>query len=202
MRTASDRLLETKDKLIRLLTFLVVLLGALVIHAHSKVIRMPEEWVFYAPPNLDAGGAVRVGNVPGVEAFNFAFTMWANVNTWLQDGGAEYPLKLDQYRLYFSPKFIAQKKQVAARDALSLKNRRRVMEWVNKSYFAKQIAVNEYEISFDVRVVDQLGDVVVIDEVRRYFFLVAPFKVPKQQNPWQMRVEAELRDYEVVKKNV
>ncbi len=202
MITATERLLESKDKIIRILTILVVALGALLGHAHFSVMKMPNEWTFYTPPNIDSGGQVRIGQVPGVEAFNFAFTMWVSVNTWLSDGSLEYSTKLDQYRNYFSADFIAAKKLEAQRDSLSLKKRKRTMELVDGAFTTKPVKANTYEVTFDVRVVDTLGDIVVIDEIRRYSFLVVPFKVPRKQNPWQLRVKNELRDYQVVKKNV
>jgi len=202
MITATERLHESKDKVIQILTILVVGLSAVVAHAHFSVMKMPDEWTFYAPPTIDSGGKGRVGQVPGVEAFNFAFTMWASVNTWLTDGSVEYVTKLDQYRNYFSADFIAGKKIEAQRDNLSLKKRKRTMELVDNAFTTKPVRANTFEVTFDVRVVDSLGDIVVIDEIRRYSFLVVPFKVPRQQNPWQLRVKSELRDYQVVKKNV
>ncbi len=202
MKTATERLLETKDKVIRTLTILVVMQSALLLHAHFSVMKMPNEWTFYTPPNIDSGGQIRIGQVPGIEAFNFAFTMWASVNTWLSDGSVEYPTKLDQYSNYFSADFIAAKKIEVQRDSLSLKKRKRTMELVDKGFKTKPLKPNTYEVVFDVRVVDALGDIVIIDEIRRYSFLVVPFKVPRQQNPWQLRVKSELRDYEVIEKNV
>ena len=163
---------------------------------------MPDDWTFWTPPNLDVGGKMKINSMPGVEAYNFSFTMWASVNTWLKDGAVEYETKLDQYRLYFGSDFIATKKREAQRDFQANKNRTRTMGFVEGGWKVTPHKGNRFDVAMDVRVVDKIGDIVVIDEVRRYFFRVAPQNIPRQHNPWQLKVDSELKSYEVVKKNV
>ena len=202
MKSSTDRMLDEKNKTIRVLTLVIFFLLAAVIHSHMLVAKMPEDWTFWTPPNLDVGGKMKINSVPGVEAYNFSFTMWANVNTWLRDGAEEYGAKLDQYRLYFGSDFIAAKKKEAQRDFQANKNRTRTMAFVEGGWKVTPYKGNKFDLSMEVRVVDKIGDIIVIDEVRRYYFWVTPQNIPRQQNPWQMKIDHELQSYEVVKKYV
>jgi hypothetical protein len=202
MKSGTDRIIDEKNKTIRVLTVIICLLLAAVIHAHTLVAKMPQDWTFWTPPNLDVGGKMKINTVPGVEAYNFAFTMWANVNTWLKDGAVEYSEKLDRYRLYLGSGFIASKKKEAQRDFQSNRNRTRTMAFEEGRFNATPLKGNRFDVSMDVRVVDKIGDITVIDEVRRYFFKVTPQNIPRQQNPWQLKIDEELKPYEVLKKYV
>jgi hypothetical protein len=183
--------LDDKDKVIRFLVVLCALLIFLVAHAHFAIMSTPKNWTMYSPPDISVGGAMGLNVVPDVVAYNFAYTMWAGVNTWDKDGSKEFPAKLDMYRNYFSPKFITSLKNGAEKNKASNRNRSRTMSFVLDKYSVVSAGNNKFRVKFLVDVIDTLNGYEIKNETIQYSFLIVPFNVSRSVNPWQMRIEGE-----------
>mgnify|MGYP000044142157 FL=1 len=204
----SDRMLDEKNKTIRWLTIVIGLLIAGLIHAHMMVANMPKEWSFWTPPNIDAGGKSKIGLIPDVEAYNFSFLIFANINTWLNDGDKEYPKKLQQFKYYLSEEYASKLKKEYEQNQGSYRNRLRSVEFVlndekgTPKYSVRPIGRNQFEVEAVLRVKDSISGTVIFDEERRYFFIVRNAYVPRRNNPYQMRIVGEYQRYTLEKKRV
>lgn len=207
MSSKSDRMLDEKNKTIRWLTIVIGLLIAGLIHSHMLVANMPKDWSFWTPPNIDAGGKSKIGLIPDVEAYNFSFLIFANINTWLNDGDKEYPKKLRQFRYYMSETYASKLKKEYEQDQGSYRNRLRSVEFVPKEdgtpeYSVRPIDRNTFKVEAVFRVKDSISGTVIFDEERRYFFTVRSAFVPRKNNPWQMKIVGEYQRYSLEKKRV
>lgn len=205
--SSTNRMLDEKNKTIRFLTLVIIALLVFLSHAHFKVMGVPNDWTFWNPPNIDVGGKTKIGIVPDVEAYNFSFLIFGNVNTWLEDGASEYDTKLKQFRYYLSEKYVSSLRVELSADKGSYRNRLRTVEYVANNhgvpiYKVKRLAHGRFEVEAVFRVKDSVSGVVIFDEQRRYFFEIRSANVNRHNNPWQLKIEREYQRYVLEKKYV
>ncbi|GEA09127.1 hypothetical protein KUL42_38880 [Alteromonas sp. KUL42] len=207
MKTSSERIIDEKNKVIRWLTIVIAMLCILVVQAHMQVSNAPRDWTFWTPPNIDVGGSSKVGVVPEVEAFNFAFLIFGNLNNWRVNGAAEYKKKLSQFKHYLSEQYRIDKLNELQNNEGSYRNRIRSVEFVvnetgNPKFSVKRIGKNNFEVEAVLRIRDVISGTTIFDEERRYFFSVNASLVPRNINPYQMKIMGEYQRYILEKKHV
>ena len=192
--------LDQKDKMIRVLVFVVITLAVLLANAHVRVVNVPKDYTFFTPPDLSLGGQARIGEVPATSAFNFAFTMLGGVNTWLKDGSTEFGSNLDKDRYYFDNKFLASLKDFAKKEQSNNRGRSRQFSWekdatpalsANNGFIVESKGNNVFNITFAARVVDEIQGYEIKNDVIVYHLIVEPYFVPRQYNPWQMKIKGQ-----------
>lgn len=189
--------LDQKDKVIRGQLILILALLALLANAHISVLNVPKEYTFHTPPDLSLGGHARLGEVPQVSAFNFAFTMFGGVNTWIESGSTEFPQALNNYQHFFSNAFLSSLRTVATREESNNRGRSRQFKWEpkatpaleqNNGFIVESKGNNTYYVTFAARVIDKIQNYEIKNQVMVYHLIVGPKLVPRHLNPWQMEV--------------
>lgn len=199
--------LDEKDKVIRVLVIVLVVLGCIVINAHTRVMEMPKDFTFHTPPDLSVGGQAKIGEVPETTAFNFAFMIMGGINTWVKDGSKEFKTNVDGYRNYLSGDFYRLLRSFAEKETANNRQRRRDFIWEANAtselaslggFSVDDKGNNRFHVTFAARLIDEINGYEIRNEVMMYHFIVEQTYIPRQLNPWQLRVVGQFKESERV----
>lgn len=148
----------------------------------------------YLPPDLRSGSVVTLNEVTAPAAYSFAVSIFQFLNTWLEDGSKEYPLRISELRAYITPSFIEWlQKDVERRTAKGeLDRRTRTITLVNDlAYDDSRVEIineNNFVVWLDFMIKETHRGVPVKTVNIRYPLRVVRSDISLELNPWGLQL--------------
>lgn len=185
-RKESDR----KDKLIRALSIVLLVVLGLLGHAHFLLATLPKEFECHFPPDLSRGGMVKVNEFQRHEIYAFAFKIHQQLYRCEEDCAQDFERNIRKYGYYTSDSYRNQLLQQAQKNASSL--RRRVRSISEYGLFSDNkvspLGNGRWVVYLDVRERESIGGKTVRDALMRYPLIVARHDVDRLKNPWRLAI--------------
>lgn len=182
---------DQKEVTIRWLTVALIITIGLVMHAHYRMAKMPENFTVYHPPNLAAGGHSKVNEVPGHVAYAFAFRFYQNIESCQENCQQDRLRNIDRFRWYMSEEFYSQRRRTAQATlrqdgALTV----HISEYSHYSFEdVRPISSGVWVVLLTVRKTERIGSRLISDAVYEIPVRVVSRDVDRSQNPWRLGID-------------
>ena len=171
----------------------VSLAGIYAAYSHPKVLDVN------FPPNLAAGGTVRVKDgvapVPATSVYSFAYYVWQQVNRWQKDGAKDYGKQIYDFQAYITPDCQEQLKadQKKRAETGELRERTRQITEIPGYSFQEARVITEgdaaWTVLLDMHLQETLHGQTVKNTFVRYPVRVVRFDVDRNRNPFQLALD-------------
>ncbi|MBL4705660.1 MAG: DUF2895 family protein [Flavobacteriales bacterium] len=186
--------LDASNQAVRILGIVCIILCALLIHAHIKVVNVPKEYTFWTPPDLTKGGFANINEPQDIHVLNFALLVHNNLYSWDENGQVEFPNAVDAYRNYLSESYYKLLKSRAVSAGNSYRGRERVLHFnyqKNNHFNVENKGNGRWFVTVLMRVKDSVANNVIKDEYVKYSLVVEKVNLPRAKNPFGLAIAGE-----------
>lgn len=187
--------LKEKDRIIRYLLWINGGLFALVMMVATGWMLVQRDITLHYPPDLRQGAVMKVDEIPPTEVYAFASYVFTYLNTWNEDGEADYPANRYRLRAFLTPRFqrwildnIKDLKQTG-----EISGRVRTIQPLPGSVYDPEdvtiLSNGSWRVWLDFRIKEYLNGTPIKDVVIRYPVRIVVYKVPPEANPWQLAID-------------
>lgn len=166
----------------------VLVMGLLVKQARSNV-------SVNVRPGLSAPITVREGEMPPENVYNFALTVFQQLNRWREDGVKDYPQQIRRVAPFLTDRYRGQLevevKQRQAAGELSYRTRS-IAAPPEVTYKAERVhKINEslWVVYLDIELQETIRGAVIKDTIIRYPIRVIAYNVDSQYNPFGLLLD-------------
>lgn len=160
--------------------------------------RAPEDITLHYPPDLREGAVMKVGEADPASVYLFAQYILQQINSWDQDGAADYPKRVSTLRYYLTPDYQQfLEEDIKERKAHGeLTGRVRTLTFLGGGQYRDnfvQVDGDGWIAWFDVRIKEHVLGELVKDVTLRYPIRVVPYDTDREMNPWQLALDGSGR---------
>lgn len=171
----------------------VLIMGVLVKQARSNV-------SVNVRPGLSAPVIVREGEMPPENVYNFALTVFQQLNRWRQDGVKDYPEQIKRVSAFLTDRYRGQLelevKQRQAAGELSYRTRSVALppELTYKPDRVHKVNGSLWVVYLDIELQETIRGSVIKDTIIRYPIRVIAYDVDSQFNPFGLLLDGFQED--------
>lgn len=163
--------LTAKERLAWYLLMVIVLLVALLAHAHYRLINVQTRFELYVPPiPSDKHSIMRPGEVPHSAVYLYSYTIWQQLNEWLTNGVDDYKKQITDLECYVSPDFFRwlNEDYMTRRQQNELRRKRHVSPiGIYTDEYVRLLANNTWYVWIDMALEERVaGEVVKTTKIR------------------------------------
>lgn len=171
----------------------VVLVVSLILNAMMfiKMSRLPDEFEVYTPPDLSAGGRMKVNTTPKHAVYSFAYRFWQLTESCLDNCADDAVSNITTYRNYMSPAHYRERLAAAEVRQRSHSSVRRTIEEY-EGYSADKVtklATDVWVVNLKVVETDRIGDNVISERVIEYPVRIIAKDISINANPWRLGLD-------------
>lgn len=97
--------LTARDRLVWYLAMVVLVLGALLAHAHYRLTTVQTDFTMHVPPDVSQGATLKPDEPLPSSVYVYTLYIWKHLNEWLKNGTQDYKAAIEDYKCYVSPEF-------------------------------------------------------------------------------------------------
>ncbi|RJX68672.1 TIGR03746 family integrating conjugative element protein [Vibrio sinensis] len=187
--------LAGRDAHIRSLRVALMSVSALALFALWGWNKAGGELTVHNPPDLSAGASRVWSEVPKPNVYDFAVSIFTQVNRWVADGSEDYQENLHLYSYYFTP----QCRQILSQDydqkrlKGELSGRERSLSQIPgygfEAWRVEQHSRDSWTVQADLQLSEYVGGVEVKSSAIRWPLKVVRYDVDRNNNPWGLAID-------------
>ena len=149
----------------------------------------PSRIRIFIPPDLSSGATVKADQILASTAYNFAYVVWQEVNTWRNTGEADYKNNLGAYQYYLTKQFLSDLEEDQNElESSGQLDRIRYMTGLSGAAFdpsfVKALSNNSWEVDLTMRVTEYKNNQIVKDVEILYPLKITRSDVAQSMNPY------------------
>ncbi|OOG28825.1 integrating conjugative element protein [Thioalkalivibrio denitrificans] len=155
----------------------------------------PSRITVHVPPDLSAGSAQKVGEIPRPNVYTFALYVFQQLHRWPEDGTKDYGNQIFRLHPFLTPRFIEELKadmeQRGRRGELTRRTRAvrevdgAVYEWSRVEVLSR----DSWIVWLDLEIAETMRGMPVKDTRVRYPLRVVRYTVDPELNPWGLALD-------------
>ncbi|GEK15392.1 PFL_4703 family integrating conjugative element protein [Aliivibrio fischeri] len=187
--------LAGRDAHIRSLRVSLVCVSALALYALWGWNRAGDEIIVHNPPDLSAGASRTWSEVPKPNVYDFAVSIFTQVNRWVSDGSEDYQKNLHLYSYYFTPQCrqILEQDYNQKRLKGELSGRERSLSQIPgygyEDWRVRSHSRDNWTVQADLQLSEYVGGVEVKSSAIRWPLKVVRYDVDRNNNPWGLAID-------------
>lgn len=189
--------LNSQTQVIRILSFVVLVLLFFLFDAHNKILNIPKDYNIWIPPDIENGGFANLNEPEKIHILNFAIWLHDGIYTWDKDGKEEFEDNVDAREYYLSRSFRKKLKTRATNSGNDYKNvKRNIFFDFKKEKHWKVVdkGNGRWHVTAAIRTVDTIADNPLKDEFIKYSYIVDTISVSKSVNPFGLIISGEFSE--------
>ncbi len=169
--------LTARDSHIWTLRIANVLLVALLAVAMAVIYYLNTQIEVQVPPDISKGAVLKHGELQKPNVYNFALTVWKDLNSWPTSGKKDYGGKAEKYTCQITPEFMSEiAKHIEKKHKKGELDRARELydELAYKREFVTDLGNNTFSVALLMHLVERVNYTPVKDVYMQYSIRVVP----------------------------